>query len=372
MSLTGPLVAVVAAGLAVLLPIAVAILWSRCRSGPAPSPRLRRTLTIGGHVLAVVVCEAVAVMAAGVWANDTYGFYDSWADLLGVEKHAPQAPTANGLVPSDGSLGVVIALSVDLPPNRPGGSGGHREPVLVWLPRQYDQPQFRHARFPVTYMMPGQPGTPQGVFREFDFGRQAQTAIDAGRVAPFVAVFPPIMIDPPRDTECTDVPNGPQAESWLWRDVRNAVTAHLRLDPDPAKWSAMGWSTGGFCSAKLLLRHRNLFRAAVGFGAYYDAETDRSTGDLFAGSGDLRRRNSPLWLVQQDRTRDTNLLIVVSRSDKDSYAGAFYADSKKMIAATAGVPGVATILLRNGGHNYRVYRPTLPEALVWLGHNAGL
>ncbi|MDQ1482009.1 MAG: hypothetical protein QOF35_85, partial [Actinomycetota bacterium] len=58
--------------------------------------------------------------------------------------------------------------------------------------------------------------------------------------------------------------------------------------------------------------------------------------------------------------------------DRDSYDGIFYADSKKMIEATRGHPGVSTIELPQGGHNYRVYRPTLPAALTWLEKNAGL
>lgn len=180
------------------------------------------------------------------------------------------------------------------------------------------------------------------------------------------------MIAPPRDTECTDVPHGPQAERWLSHNVRNYVTAHLRVTTNPRHWSTMGWSTGGFCAAKLLLRHPTLFNAAVGFGAYYDAETDKTTGSLFGGSRALRNMNSPLWLVQHRPRPVTNLLIIVSTEDKDSYSGVFYADSKKMNAATVGVAGVSTILLPSGGHNYHIYQPTLSQALAWLAHTASL
>lgn len=128
----------------------------------------------------------------------------------------------------------------------------------------------------------------------------------------------------------------------------------------------------GFCAAKLLLRHPTLFAAAVGIGGYYDAETDPTTGNLFGGSQRLRNTNSPIWLVNNRLQRVTHLLIVVSRADHSSYDGKFYADSRAMIAATAGLAGVATILLPAGGHNYHVYQPTFPQALAWLGHTAGL
>jgi S-formylglutathione hydrolase FrmB len=221
-------------------------------------------------------------------------------------------------------------------------------------------------------MMPGQPGTPQGVFHQFDFARQATSAIEQHQVKPFVAVFPPIMIAPPRDTECTDVPRGPQAESWLSRDVRGAVIRSLRVTPDGRRWSVMGWSTGGFCAAKLVLRHPTLFRAAVGFGAYYDAETDRTTGDLFGGNRRLRNENSPIWLIERPRPQPTRLLIIVSQLDRASYDGYAYANSKQMIEASQGTPGIATLVLPRGGHNYKVYRSTMPQALTWLGQNGGL
>jgi enterochelin esterase-like enzyme len=361
--LTGPALVAVLAILAVGLPVLLVLTWRRRPHGVAGAAL---------RLVAVLLSQVLAIAAAGAIANNTFGFYNSWDDLLGTQNQAPQAPAANGLVPADGSLGSVVALSVALPGVGYAAPVGKHASVLVWLPKEYDQPQFHDAKFPVVMMLPGQPGTPQGVFSQFDFGRQATAAIDQQRVKPFIAVIPPIMIDPPRDTECTDVPDGPQAETWLARDVRNAVLKHFRVSAAAGSWSAMGWSTGGFCAAKLMLRHRDLFNAAVGVGAYYDAETDHTTGDLFKGNADLRNQNSPIWMVGHARDQRTNLLIIASRFDHSSWDGLSYADSKRMVEETQGVPGVSTIVLRQGGHNFHVYRPTIPEAFAWLGENAGL
>jgi hypothetical protein len=133
-----------------------------------------------------------------------------------------------------------------------------------------------------------------------------------------------------------------------------------------------GWSTGGFCAAKLLLRNRADFNAAASIGGYFDAETDPSTGNLFGGSAQLRRQNAPIWLIRQPGNLDANLLIVVSKTDRSSYNGVHYADSKQMIAETRGYPSVATVLLPSGGHNYTVYRATLPAVLAWCARTAGL
>lgn len=362
MSLTGTPLVVLLGLLTAGLPAFVVLTWRR---------RPRGVLGVLTRFAGIVVCQGVAIGLVGVLANNSFGFYNSWSDVLGGKGQVQQAAAANGLVPGNGSQGSVVSLSI--------AQGGHlaagqprRLTALAWLPPGYDRPPLRTQRLPVVMMLPGQPGTPEGVFRQFAFGRTAAAAITAGTVKPFVAVFPPLMVDPPRDTECTDVPNGPQAETWLWKDVRTAVLKRLRVSADPHQWSTMGWSTGGFCAAKLLLRHRDLFGAAAGLGAYYDSETDHTTGQLFGNSQELKNENSPLWLIQHPAGQPTNLLVVVSRQDTESYGGAYYADSRTMIAKTAGVPGVSTILLPSGGHNYRVYAATLPQVFAWLGKTAGL
>ena len=357
MSLTGlPLFALLVA-LAILIPLALALTWSS-----RPHGVLGRAL----RFIAMVIAQVTAVAAVGVWANNTFGFYDSWADLLGGSQAGALHAEANGPLPVSGINGRVIALTVNGKASRASGI------VLVWLPPQYGEPAFKTTRFPVLLMLPGQPSTPEGVFSQFQFGQQATRAIRSHAVKPFVAVFPPIMIAPPRDTECTNVPHGPQAETWLASDVRNAVLRHVRVTQDGKQWSVAGWSTGGFCAAKLLLRHRTDFNAAASIGGYFDAETDPSTGNLFDGSTQLRQQNAPIWLIRQPGNLDANLLIVVSKVDRSSYNGVHYADSKQMIAQTRGYPNVATILLPSGGHNYTVYRATLPAVLAWCARTAGL
>ncbi len=356
MQLTSPALVVIAATLAVGLAVLVAL------------TRRRRPNGWVGHGLrfvAILVSQAMAVFAVVLVANNTYDFYNNWDDLLGGGGSGEVPAVAAGtLVPPDGSQGRVVTLTVRAPGAK--GPGGERLPVLVWLPKQYGQPQFKKVRFPVVMMLPGQPSTPQGVFSGFEFGKEAAAAIDSGRAKPFVAVLPPLMIDPPRDTECTNVPNGPQAETWLYQDVRTAVINKLRVDRDGAHWSTMGWSTGGFCAAKLLLRHPTLFGAAISVGGYFTAETDSTTGDLFGGNAQLRKENSPSWLIKQNGARQTNLLVVTSTADRDSWHGAPYADTAKFVAQNKGTPGVSTILLTSGGHNFGTYRPTLPAAFGWL------
>lgn len=355
MSLTSPALFGIVAGLAVLLPILLIITW-RLRPAGVGGALLR--------LLGIVLCQVLVVSAAGLYANSKFDFYNNWADLLGESGAQGATVETNGLVAGGGSQGRVQKITVKVPPN--SGPVAERQTVLIWLPKEYDDPANEDKTFPTVMMLPGQPSGPGAVFNGFNFGAQASAAIATGKVQPFIGVFPPIMIAPPRDTECTDVPDGPQAFTWL-DQVRSQVINNVRSDPSSAKWSAMGFSTGGFCAAKLVTKERGKFSAGVSIGGYFEAETDNSTGDLFNGSTDLQNQNSPLWLLQQQPVQPTNLLIVVSQADTQSWApGEFYADSEKTINATKNVPGVATLVLESGGHSFDTYAPTLPQSLEWL------
>jgi len=356
-SLTGAPLTISLIAAAVILPIALALAWRRLPG------------QIGGAVLRIGMilgCQAVAVLAVFAAVNRVYVFYDSWNELLGHERRGGQVAVADAgqLVPADGSEGQIRILTVH------GKVSGATEQVLIWLPPQYAEPAETKIRFPVLMALPGQPGTPAGIFKTLNLGSNATQAIKSGQAKPFVAVIPPLSIAQPRDTECTDIPRGPQADSWLATDVKEAVIKHFRVTS--AHWSTIGWSTGAFCASKMLLRHPTSFVAAVSIGGYFGAEEDHSTGNLFNHSRVLRNQNSPLWLIRHTLSYPVHLLIITSKGDRESWNGVHYADAKKAIAAASGIPGVSTIVLPSGGHNFSTYAPTVGPALAWLGKNAGL
>ena len=74
MSLTGLPLLVSVVALAILIPLVLALTWASRPQGP-----FGRFLGF----IAMVVAQLTAVAAVGLWANDTFGFYDTWTDLLG-------------------------------------------------------------------------------------------------------------------------------------------------------------------------------------------------------------------------------------------------------------------------------------------------
>ncbi|KRE40424.1 alpha/beta hydrolase [Knoellia sp. Soil729] len=341
---------------------AVTAVVVRFRGGPD-----RRAAELAARGGLVVAAQVLAVFTVFLVVNNQYGFYDTWADLLGQTSQA--APIVAG-----GASGT--AHFVQGP--RLGGHGSgtrhvmtvgvagsrSRLDTLVWLPPQYSEHRYAATRFPVVMFLPGQPSAPKRVFQQYDFGAVASRAIAAGSVKPFVAVFPPLMIDPPRDTECTDVPGGPQALSWLTKDVPSALTRHFRVSPPGSEWSVMGWSTGGFCAAKVLLSRPTEFHAGVSFGGYFDAITDDTTGDLFHGSRTAREQNSPQWLYGRHGLGGARLLVVVGKQDREAWSA-----STPLLALGGSDQNLSRITFPQGGHNYKNYRAYLLPALRWLNQS---
>jgi enterochelin esterase-like enzyme len=344
MTLTGAPLFTAMAAATMLGPVAL-VMWLRRR--PSTSTWLRTLAQLG----LLLGCQVLAVVTLFLWVNNSYGFYTSWSDLVGRSSSDAKIQP-NGLVQNGQGRAEVITVA-----GGPGRNGSHR--VLVWLPREYDQPSAQTTKFPVIMVLPGQPSSPETMFKHYDFGTVATNEISRGLVRPFIAVFPPLMTNPPRDTECTDVKGGPQAQTWLTRDVYQAVRQSFRVAKSP--WSVMGWSTGAFCSVKLTLRYPGQYGAAAGLGGYYEPLTDKTTGHLFHGDAALRNENSPLWLYRRNTLHHRQLLIVTGRQDLESYG-----PSQKFLDASRGDAGVSSLIFAVGGHNYHNYRAQLPAVLEWL------
>lgn len=329
------------------------VVWITTR----PTALHRRLRRVSAVLALGLIGQASAVLATGLVVNTQYDFYTSWNDLLGTAA-PPVAISTGGLVmPGSGRLEL---FRVPTP-------GVRDSQVMAWLPPEYDLPQYSHQRFPVVVFLPGSPGTPDATFAAFRFANHAMPEILSGRVPPFVALFPTLTVDPPRDTECTNIPGGPSALNWLARAVPRFVVRHLRVAAQGRNWSVMGWSTGGFCAAKLLLTNPQDYSSAVGFGAYYEPLEDATTGRLFGGSSPAADAASPLWSAnsplsqyRQHGLGADHLLVIAGKQDIWSWPS-----SAAMGAAARSDSAVSTIFFPVGGHNFRDYRVYLGPALDW-------
>lgn len=339
-------------------------------------PRLaRRTWrAVGGRVGLLLATQVMIFAAVGLAANQAFGFYAGWADLLGREKD-------QGVVvdhAADGSrLRVVGTERVPgVPGTRPETGGRIDEvrivgrtsrivsPAYVYLPPEYFRAEHRTRDFPAAVVLTGYPGTARALVDKLRYPRTAHQAARDGRMQPMILVMLRPTVAPPRDTECVDVPKGPQTETFFAEDLPEAISGHYRVTGGRGAWGVVGNSTGGYCALKLALHHPDVFGAGAGLSAYYKAPIDPTTGDLF--QGDEKRKNEAdlRWFLEHRPAPGTSLLVSSSKRGETNYQDTLaFIEQVKATGRTR----ISSIVLESGGHNFNTWRREIPPTLEWLG-----
>lgn len=358
-------------------------LWPRF-AGRGVRPLLGRLGVIAGTQLAIVAALGLAV-------NANFQFYASWHELLGLYDDAPGAVGkwgdggAAGPV-GDPSKGLVQTSGPDgldkvhgLPKGAPATAGrvesvrivGKRtravDPAYVYLPPQYFQSQYARQRFPVIVALSGYPG---GTFLLGQHLRLPQTAaqlIRDGRMQPTVIVMLRPTIAPPRDTQCVDVPGGPQAETFFAHDVPDALRSRYRVGHDPGGWGVMGYSSGGSCALQLAMRHDRTYTSAAALSPDYKVADDPTTGNLFGDGRDRARRRQEhdlMWRLRHLPAPQVDVLVGTSRSGEKNYPAA-----RAFLAAVKPPMKAESVVLDHGSHNFATWRRELPTALQWMSRS---
>ena len=120
----------------------------------------------------------------------------------------------------------------------------------------------------------------------FDYPGVLLHAMADHTAGPMVLVMLDPAVTPPRDTECTNVPRGPQTLTYLAQDVPTDLEGRYRIRAEG--WGAMGDSTGGYCATKMALDSSNVFRAVVALSGYYHPLSDITTGRCGAARASWR------------------------------------------------------------------------------------
>lgn len=380
MSLTGaPLIV-----LLVLLALAgftgVVLLWQRL-SGRTWRHMLGRIGVLGGAQLLLVALLAAA-------SNDYFGFYDTWHDLLGVasqtidQNKGPADPGAPGVNQDPGSparshLTVQSTGSLSLPGGTIPQSAGETQDViihgastglsteaLVYLPPQYFQAKYRDYQFPVAIVSTGYPGVLSALETKLRYPYRLLSGVNSGTDKPIVLVMTqpsPTSVNGV-DTECTNVPGGPQVNTFWAHDIPEAIEqAYPKVTSAASGWGIIGDSTGGDCALKVTMMNSDKFSAAVSLSGDYDAPQDITTGNLYDNQ-QFRNLNDVMWRVQHLAKPPVSVLLTSSKSGESDYHSVL-----KFAQLTAGTPTHTSTLIRNeGGHNFQTWNAEIPPALQWL------
>lgn len=366
--------------LTVALPVVTVMTWSRFTRG---GPVRRHWGTLGRFGL-VLASQLVAVMLVAAAVNDYGYFFGSWSSLwsgldAGLAGARSSPLTVQGLphraagpVSAGGVLQVRTYPGFSTP--RQWATRGHLETVrirgpvsglssqaFVYLPPEYYQARYAGDRFPAALALTGYPGNDKMLVARMHYQTVLRRDLRRHQARPMVLVMMQPAVTYPRDTECTDVPSGPQVETFLAQDVPSEVAHHYRVLP--SGWGVIGDSTGGYCATKLALAHPAAFPAAASLSGYYNALEDRSTGNLWGGSAMLRKLNSPLWRLTHLPPPPVSLLLTSSRGETGPEG---LPNLDRFLRLVRPPLAVSTIIAPEGGHNFYTWEPQLPAALDWL------
>jgi len=344
----------------VFVALFVTVLLPPIRKRFQDAHRRRWPLALGSALLAVVLATASVADAI----NRHFSYIPSFAalgghyspDLIGssnVSDLMRIADSGGGLPPH----GVVVHAMLA------GPHSGISRRGYVYLPRAYFDPTQRNRRFPVLYMLHGSPGVAADWLRGGFIDRAMDYLLAHGTIAPFIVVLPDVNGGYTRDTECQDIVGGPQVQTYLTDDVTGWVDHHFRTIATSAGRAIGGMSTGGYCALNLMLRHQDVFSAAVMHSGSLAPIESSYSGSLWGGNNGLRRANTPRDYIPTIPIH-RRLAVYCDAGTSDPSSVQTCVDTHQLLAARH--VRVDVHIYTHQGHDYSAWRKDLYSSLPWV------
>lgn len=382
MSLNGNLLIILLVVLTLAAFTGVVLLWSRLSR--------RGWKHLLGRIGVLCGAQLVLVLLLAALSNDYFGFYGSWHDLLGFASQtigqdqqpdatAPSVDGVTGGAPTHPLLTVQSKGGLALPGGTVPSATGEIQSVtiygevtglstqaLVYLPPQYFQHDYQHYQFPAAIVSTGYPGDVGALETKLKYPYRLLAGINNHQDRPIVLVMvqpSPTSVDGV-DTECTNVPGGPQVNTFWAEDIPAAVEhAYPKVTHAASGWGAIGDSTGGDCALKVAMMNSDRLSVAVSLSGDYNAPQDITTGDLY-DTPQFRDLNNVMWRAEHLPLPPISVLLASSRSGESDYGAV-----EHFVKLTAGTPTHTSTLIRNeGGHNFSTWNAEIPPAVQWLSN----
>jgi len=355
MSLTGAALFILLIVFCIAINATLIIFWHKF-----PGPR---ALMHSQRFLVLVFAQLLVVTTFFVGINRSMVFFANWNDLFGnynayktpitqiqgegsspLDTYVRNTRLMSGFRSQGGTFSFVLK----------GSQSKVTAPVYVYLPPTYGADPAK--KWPVLVLLPGYPGVPTTWFHALNLVKILRHEISTGYAHDFLIVLPTMSIPATHDTECTDIPGGPLVNTWLGVDVPNAVIGGLSASHDRKDWAIAGYSTGGFCAAKVMLSHSSQFSVAVPIAGYfYPTQTK-----LFGGSIKLKEANNPLLLAKALKL--PSHMLLVGTSQDPGVMGAIASMEKVNNPYLV----IDQLIDQHGGHSTKVWKSQLPRILDWL------
>jgi enterochelin esterase-like enzyme len=348
--------------------------------------------TVIGRLTVVGFTQTVTIATLFAAVNAEFQFYGSWSDLFGTDNSAPAALTdttgrgssGNGVADISDVRGSLVQPGdtslldkVSGLPTGPAAVDGRMEsvrvvgrrtgvidPAFVYLPPQYFQKPYARQRFPVIVAMSGYPGSIYNLAQYLRVSQFTQTLMKEGKMQPTIIVEIRPTIAPPRDTECVNVPGGPQTEKFLAKDLPEALKSAYRVGHSATAWGALGYSSGGTCALQLTMRNPHVYSSAVALSPDYAIKEDPTTGNLF-GSGIARQKridaHNLYWRLKHLPIPQVSVLVATAQhGDENGYPKA-----QEFLRLAKAPLRTASIFPVHGVHNFGTWKSEMAAALTW-------
>jgi enterochelin esterase-like enzyme len=282
--------------------------------------------------------------------------------VLGVYLYGHRYSLYRGFPAPKTPAGVARGTVRDVSFLSPSLRGTHR--YVVYLPPHYEQQAARGRRFPVLYLLHGDPGRPEIFIRAGALAVQEDVLAARRRIEPMIAVMPAgrTSVFGGSGTEWANARSGPY-ENYVLDVVRDVDRRFATVRNRQGRGIA-GLSEGAFGALNITLHHLDTFSVAESWSGYFN---ETRAGPFSDEPASVIRFNSP----EQYVTRVTPLIrrlgyrAWIYQGQLDHNPAFHIRDmSDKLHAAGAEVH----YGFFPGGHDWGLWRAQLPRMLIAASH----
>jgi len=316
----------------------------------APGAPARRWLAVAVTGLVFVLLTAGGIVGVSRYVS-SFWLYRGFAPPAAPRSVMVHGATGRRNVP------VILPTLRNITVTSPA-LGGYPDPVLVLLPPGYASHPRMH--YPVLYLLHGFPGQAAGFLNIGQAATTEATLVASGRMKPMIMVMPTGTRSFLADEEWVNGTHPGNAwETFVARDLVNAIDAHYRVIPGARGRGIAGLSEGGYGALNIGLHHPGEFALVQSWSGYMRADHILA---VFGHSIRLMNYNSPAkWVssvTPQLRADHTYIWFYIGAADP-------LAAQNRAFAAKLTALGVAHRFFEPPGtHNWRLWRSQMSQALI--------
>jgi enterochelin esterase-like enzyme len=236
--------------------------------------------------------------------------------------------------------------------------GDFRDQVLVYLPPGYSQQPKR--RYPVFYLLHGDPGEPENFINVGDVTTTSDDLIATNKMLPMILVMPTGAKSFVGDEEWANtLQKNNNWETFVARDLVRSIDSRYRTLASGSERGLGGYSEGAYGALNISFHHVGEFDLIEGWSPYYTADIRKHV--LFEKNPALIRYNSPQDQLNHvaPSLRDNHVYIWLY-GGTDDYTNR---GSAAFAASLARLHIAHAYSLRPGRHTWALWRSMMPNAL---------